>query len=95
MALLTPQIISDQVTGTTVTPVEMIHTTDRDTTETTIEMGDTNTTQDVIRETNTTKSGVMTIKIKTGSTTGGDRTNTNTIEINPKHKSSSNSQIRM
>ena len=40
-AHLTLQIMLDQVTETTVTPTTMTHTIDRDTTETTIEIGDT------------------------------------------------------
>ena len=93
-AHLTLQIIPDQITETTVTPATMIHTTDRDTAETTTETGDTNTTQDTNKETKITKTGMITIKIETGSTTKGDRTNTNTTETNLKHKSSSNSQTR-
>ena len=37
---------------------------------------------------------MITIKIETGSTTEEDQTNTNITGTNPKHKSSSNSQIR-
>ena len=72
-AHLTHQIIPDQITETTVTPVTMIHTTDRDTTETTTEIGDTNTTQDRYREIKTTKTGMITIKIETGLTIEGDQ----------------------
>ena len=50
----------------------MTHTTDRDTAEITTEIGDTNTTQDTNRETKTTKTGMIIIKIETGSTTEGD-----------------------
>ena len=64
---LTPQTILDQVTETTATLATMTHTADRDTTETTIETGDPNTTQDMNRETKTTKTGMITIKIETGS----------------------------
>ena len=91
---LTSQIILDPVTETTATPTTMTHTTDRDTTETTIETGDTNTTQDMNREAKTTKTGMITIKIETGLTTKEDQTNTSITGTNPKHKSSSNSQTR-
>ena len=72
----------------------MIHTTDRDTTETTTEILDINTSQDTNREIKTTKTGMIITKIETGSTTEGDQTNTNTTETNPKHKSFSNSLTR-
>ena len=88
---LTSQITLDQITETTATTATMICTTDRDITGTTIEKGDTNTTLDMKRE---TKTGMITIKIETGSTTEGDRTNTNITETNPKHKSSLNIQTR-
>ena len=52
---LTLQIILDSVTETRATPKTMTHTTDRDTIETTIETGDTSTTQDMNREAKTTK----------------------------------------
>ena len=68
--------------------------TDKGITGTTIETEDTNTTQDTNRETKTTKTGMITIKIETGLTTEGDQTNTNTTETNQKHKSSLNSQTR-
>ena len=93
-AHLTLQIIPDHITETTVTPVTMIHTTDRDTTETTTEILDINTSQDTNREIKTTKTGMIITKIETGSTTEGDQTNTNTTETNPKHKSFSNSLTR-
>ena len=41
-----PHIILDQITETTATPAAMTHTTDKDTTGTTIETWDTNITQD-------------------------------------------------
>ena len=71
-AHLTHQIIPDRITEATVTPARMIPTTDRDTTETTTEIGDTNITQDMNKETRTTKSGMIAIKMETGSTTEGD-----------------------
>ena len=46
------------------------------------------------REARTTRAGMTTIKIEIGSTTEGDQTNINTTEINTKHRSSSNSQIK-
>ena len=46
------------------------------------------------KEIKITKTGMITIKIETGSTIEEDQTNTNTTETNTKHKSSSNSQIR-
>ena len=88
---LTLQIILDQVTEIA-TPTTTTHTTDRDTTETPIEIGDTNTTQDMNREAKTSKTGMITIKIETGLTTEEDPTNTSITGTNPKHKSFSNSQ---
>ena len=72
----------------------MTHTTDRDTIETTIETGDTNTTRDINRKAKTTKTGMITIRIETGLTTKEDQTNTNITGTNPKHKLSSNSQTK-
>ena len=71
-AHLTHVIIPDQITEVTVTPATKIPTTDRDTTETTTEIGDTNITQDMNKETKITKTGMITTKIETGSTTEGD-----------------------
>ena len=90
-------IILDQITETTASPAATTHTTDKDITGTTIEAGDTsttNTTLDMNRETKTTKTGVITIKIETGLTTGGDQTNTIT-GTNQRHKSSLISQTRI
>ena len=90
-------IILDQITETIASPAATTHTTDKDITGTTIEVGDTsttNTTLDMNRETKTTKTGVITIKIETGLTTGGDQTNTNITGTNQRHKSSLNSQTR-
>ena len=72
----------------------MTHSTNRDTTETTIETGDTNITQDMNREAKTTKTDTMIIKTETGLTTEEDQTNISITETNPKHKSFSNSQTR-
>ena len=58
-------IILDQLTETTVTQAAMTHTTDKDTTGKTIETEDTNITQDTNRETKTTRTGLITIKIET------------------------------
>ena len=46
------------------------------------------------REIQTTKTGMITIKIEKGLTTEEDPTNTSTIETNQKHKSFSNTQTR-
>ena len=92
---LNSYIILDQITETTVTPVAMTCTTDKDTIGTTIETEDTNTTQDMNRETKTTRTGTIIIKIETGLTTEGDQTNINTTEINQKHKSSLNTLTRI
>ena len=46
------------------------------------------------KEIKITKTGMITFKIETGSTTEEDQTNTNTTETNTKHKSSLNSQSR-
>ena len=95
-AHLTPHIILDQITETTTaTPAAMTRTTDKDTTGTTIETGDTNITQDMNRETKTTKTGMITIKIETGLKTEEDQTNINTTETNQRHKSSLNTQIKI
>ena len=72
----------------------MTHTMDKDTTRTTIETGDTNITQDMIRETKTTKTGMITVMIEKGLTTEGDQTNINTTETNQRHKSSLKTQTR-
>ena len=91
---LTHHKILDQITEVAATPVTMIHTTDRDTTETTAETKDTSNNQDMKIAIKITKTGMITIKIETGLTTEEDQTNTNTTETNTRHKSSSNSQIR-
>ena len=91
---LTHHKILDQITEVAATPVTMIHTTDKATTETTAETEDISNNQDTNKEIKITKTGMITIKIETGSTIEEDQTNTNTTETNTKHKSSSNSQIR-
>ena len=99
--LLIHHIILGQLTEVTAIPVTVTPTTDKDTTETTTETGDTNQTKDtirtkdMIREIKATKTGVITIKIDTGSTTEGDPTNTSTTETNRKHKSSLNTPIKI
>ena len=87
-------LILDQITEATATiPIAPIHTTDRPTTGT-IETGDTNITQDMTKETRTTKTGMITIKIETGLTTEDDQINTSITGTNQKHKLSSNIQTR-
>ena len=73
----------------------MTHTADRATTETTIETEDTNIIQDMTKETRTTKTGMLTIKIEKGLTTEDDQINISTTGTNQKCKSSSNTQIRI
>ena len=90
----TPQIILDLVTETTATPTTMTNTTGRDTIETTVETGNTNTIQDLNSEAKTIITGMITIKIEIGLTTEEDQTNTNITGTNPKHKLSSNSQTK-
>ena len=68
--------------------------TDKDSTGTTPEIRDTNKHRDMIRETKITSTGMIITKTETGLITEGDRTNTNTIETNTKHRSSLNSQIK-
>ena len=91
---LTLHIILDQITEITATPVSMIRTTDKATTEITTETKATSTTRDMNKETKATKTGMMTTKIEIGSTIEEDQTNTNTMETNTRHKSSLNSRIR-
>ena len=91
---LTHHKILEQITEVAATPVTMIHTTDKATTESTAETEDTNNNQDINKETKITKPGMTAIKIETGSTIEGDQTNTSTTEINTNHKSFSNSRIR-
>ena len=69
---LTHHKILDQFTEVAATPVTMIHTTDKATTETTAETGVTNNNRDMNKETKITKTGMTTIKIETGSTIEGD-----------------------
>ena len=88
-------IILDQITEITASPVTVTHTTDKDTTETTTETGDTNRIKDTIREIKTITTGMITIKIDTGSTTEGDPTNTSTTETNRKQKSSLNTWTKI
>ena len=91
---LTHHKILDQITEVAVTPVTMIHTTDKATTETTAETEGTSNNQDTNREIKITKTGMITTKIETGLTIEEDQTNTNTTETNTRHRSSSSSQIR-
>ena len=91
---LTHHKILDQITEVAATPVTMIHTTDKATTETTSETEGTSNNRDTNREIKITKTGMITTKIETGLTIEEDQANTNTTETNTKHKSSLNSQIR-
>ena len=77
-----------------VTPAVRTTKIDKVSTETTIEIKDTNKHRDTIRETNITSTGTTITKTETGLITGEDQTNTNTIRINIKHRSFSNSQIK-
>ena len=86
--------VLDQITGITVTPAARTPKIDKDSTGTTLEIRDTNKHRDTIRETNITSTGTTITKTGTGLITEGDRTNTNTIETNIKHRSSSNSQTK-
>ena len=94
----TPHRILDLVTEITTTQAAMIHTTptaNKVTTETTTGIEATSRTRDMSKETQTTKTGMITTKIEIGLTTEEEQTNTNTTEINTRHKSSSNSQTRI
>ena len=84
----------DQITEITVTPAVRTPRIDKDSTGTTPEIRDTNKHRDMSREIKTTSTGMIITKTETGLITEGDRTNTNTIETNIKHGSSSNSQIK-
>ena len=86
--------ILDQITEVTATPTMMIHRIDKASAETTAETEDTNNNRDTNRKARTTRTGMTTIKIEIGLTTEGEQTNINTKEINTKHRSSSNSQIK-
>ena len=59
----------------------MTHTTDRDTTEITTEIVDTNQTIGTTRKTKAIRTGMITIKTGTGTTTDGDRTNPSTTVV--------------
>ena len=85
---------SNQITGITVTPAVRTPKIDKDSTGTTLEVRDTNKHRDTIRETNITSTGMTITETGRGLTTEGDQTNTNTIETNIKHRSSSDSQTK-
>ena len=74
-------IILDQITGTN-TPTTTTCTTDKDTIGIAIETEGTNTVHDMNKEVTTTRTGMIIIKIETGSTTEGNLTNINTTETN-------------
>ena len=86
---ITLHSILDQVSEA-ITATLVVMTTDRDTTETTIETERTNKTLDTTREIKTTRTGMTTIRTDTGLTTEDDQINTNTTETNLRHKSHSN-----
>ena len=67
---------------------------DKDSTGTTLEIRDTNKHRDTIRETNITSTDMTITKTETGLITEEDQINTNTIGINIKHRSFSNSQTK-
>ena len=73
----------------------MTHTTNRATTETTIETEGTNIIQDTTKETKITKTGMITIKTEIGLTIEDDQTNINITGTNQRCKSSLNTQIRI
>ena len=75
--------VLDQITEITATPATKTHKIDKDSTEIAPEIRDTNKYQDTIRGTKATR----TTKTETGLITEEDQINTNTIEINTKHKS--------
>ena len=78
--------VLDEITEVAATPVTMIHTTGKATTETTAETEGTSNNRDMNREIKITKTGMITTKIETGSTIEEDQTNTNTTETNTKHR---------
>ena len=92
--LSTHHTVLDRITEITVTPVARTTKIDKVSTETTLEVRDTNKRRDTIRETNTTSTDTTITKTETGLITEEDQTNTNTIEINIKHRSFSNSQTK-
>ena len=83
-----------QITGITVTPAAKTTETDKVSTETTIEIKDTNKHQDTIREINVTSTDMTITKTETGLITEESQTNSNTIGINIKRRSFSNSQTK-
>ena len=86
--------VLDQITGITVTPAARITKIDKVSTGTTTEIKDTNKHRDTIRETNITSKDTTITRTETGLITEEDQTNTNTIGINIKHRSFSNSQTK-
>ena len=92
--LSTHHTVLDQITEITVAPVARTTKIDKVSTETTLEVRDTNKCRDKIRETNTTSTDTTITKTETGLITEEDQTNTNTIGINIKHRSFSNSQTK-
>ena len=86
---------SRQITETTAIPITITHTTDKAATETTIETEYTKRTQGTTKETKVIKTGMIITKIETSLTTEDDQTSINTTGTNQRHKSSSNTQIRI
>ena len=72
----------------------MTGTTDRTTTETTVQTEVTGSNQGMNREIRTTQTGMTITKIETGLIPEEDQTNTNTAGTNTKLKSSLNSQTK-
>ena len=70
-------------------------TTNKVSTETTIETEDTNKIQDMTKETRATRTGMITTKIEIGLTTGDNQINTNITETNQKPKSYSNTLTKI
>ena len=91
---ITLHSIIDLITEIT-TAIPVVTTTDKGTTETTIETEHTNKTQDMTKETRTTRAGMTTIKIETGLTTEDGQINTNTTETSQKHKSYLNTPTKI
>ena len=89
---ITLHSILDQITEA-ITAIPVVITTDKVTTETTIETEHTNKTTDMTKEIKATGTGMTTISIEIDSTTGDDQINTNTTETSQRHRPHSNTQI--
>ena len=82
---ITLHSVLDQITEITAIPVVM--TTNKGTTETTIETEYANKTQNTTKETKTIKAGMITIKIEIDLTTEDGQISTSTTETSQRHKS--------